>query len=131
GLLKPTRATLAALNQKWLNPDAAPVLPSGRSNPAKAIAAALEHDPTDLYLLSDEAFAYFAGSTTEDEALGLVTDALGDDAPRVHGVQFFYRHQDSVLETLANRFDGTFEFVKEQVAPDGQPIDLLEELEQE
>ena len=128
GLIKPTRDAILALSENWLNPDRAPVLPSGRSNPTHAIRAALKLDPTDMYVLSDESFAYFAGDTTSEQAQALVTDAIGTSDVRVHGVQFFYRDQGSVLETLSNRYEGTFEFVREKITPDGDPIDLLKEL---
>ena len=128
GMLAPSRELLSQLGEDWLNPDAVPVFPSGRSNPAKAIAQAMSHKPTDLYLLSDDAFAMYAGGTTAPQAIDLVTQALGDNQVRVHGVQFFYRGDNNVLETLANQTSGTFEFVSERVVPDADPIDLLEEL---
>lgn len=128
GMLAPSRELLGQLAKDWLNPEAVPVFPSGRSNPEKSIAQALSHNPTDLYLLSDDAFALSAGSTTAEQALARVRKSLGDSGVRVHGVQFFYRGDDSVLETLANETDGTFEFVRERVVPDAEPIDLLEEL---
>lgn len=129
GMLTPSRELLNQLGKDWLDPDAVPVFPSGRSNPAKAITQAMTHNPTDLYLLSDNAFAIYEGGATSAEALDLVNQAIGDDDVRVHGVQFFYRGDDSVLETLANQTKGTFEFVRERVVPDAEPIDLLEELE--
>lgn len=128
GMLQPSRELLNMLGEDWLNPDAVPVFPSGRSNPAKAIAQAMSHKPTDLYLLSDDAFAMHAGGTTSAQAIDLVTQAIGDNNVRVHGVQFFYRSDNSVLEALANQTDGTFEFVREHIVPDSDPIDLLEEL---
>lgn len=130
GLQKPTRRVLDKLSDDWLDPKAAPVLPAGRSDPSKAIELALRYNPTDVYLLSDESFARYAGDTTRDEAVKLVTDALGDTKVRLHGVQFFYRDAGGVLETLANRYDGTFEFVKENAAPAGDTLDLLNELEE-
>jgi hypothetical protein len=128
GLQSPTRDVLNRIGEEWLSPDRVPFLPSGRSNPTEAIAKALTLEPTDIYLLSDDAFAMKQGDTTGSEALALVKQALGDSTARVHGVQFFYRSDDSVLETLANQTKGTFEFVRERVVPDADPIDLLEEL---
>lgn len=128
GMLKPSRSLLNAIANDWLNADQAPVFPSGRSNPAKAIAQALSLEPTDIYLLSDDAFAFHQGDTTASDALNLVKQAIGDKPVRVHGVQFFYRSDKSILETLANQYDGTFEFVRENVVPNADPIDLLEEL---
>ncbi|MFN3167829.1 MAG: FHA domain-containing protein [Phycisphaeraceae bacterium] len=129
GLQQPTRDVLNKLDQNWLDPAAAPLLPTGRSDPSVALAKALSYDPTDIYLLSDESFARFAGDTTRDQAVKLVTDALGQADVKLHGVQFFYRDEGGVLETLANQYGGTFEFVKEDVVPEGDPIDLLEELD--
>ena len=129
GMQAPTRETIAKLESDWLNPDAAPILPAGRSDPSKAIEKALQYNPTDIYLLSDESFARFAGDTTRDEAVKLVVDALGQAKVKIHGVQFFYRDAGGVLETLSNRYSGTFEFVKEDVVPDANPIDLLQELD--
>jgi hypothetical protein len=131
GLQKPTRDVLNKLEQNWLDPAAAPLLPTGRSDPSVAIAKALSYKPTDLYLLSDESFARFAGDTTRDQAVKLVNNAIGDTDVKLHGVQFFYRDEGGVLETLANQHGGTFEFVKEDVVPEGDPIDLLEELDKE
>ncbi|MEM9110343.1 MAG: FHA domain-containing protein [Planctomycetota bacterium] len=128
GMLAPSREVLNQINKDWLDPNSAPIFPSGRSNPSDAIAAALKLEPTDIYLLSDNAFAAHQGDTTPEQALSLVKQALGDSEARVHGVQFFYRGDNSVLETLANQTDGTFEFVRGRVAPDADPIDLLEEL---
>lgn len=129
GMLRPTREVLDKLAESWLNPKAIPVMPTGRSHPSIAIAKALSYKPTDIYLLSDESFARFAGDTTRDDAVALVADIVVDSGVRVHGVQFFYRDEGGVLETLADRFDGTFEFVKEAVVAEDEPIDLLEELE--
>lgn len=128
GLQTPSRQLLAKIAQDVLNADSVPVFPSGRSNPTHAIAKALSHEPTDIYLLSDDAFAFHQGDTTSKDALDLVKKALGDKDVRVHGVQFFYRSDQSILETLANEYDGTFEFVRENVVPNADPIDLLEEL---
>lgn len=128
GMLAPTREVLNQLKEDWLDPDAVPVFPSGRSNPAKAIAQAMTHNPTDLYLLSGDSFAMYKGGSTAEQSLELVNQAIGESDVRVHGVQFFYRGDDSVLETLANQTKGTFEFVRERVVPDAEPIDLLEEL---
>jgi len=131
GLQKPTREVVNTLEQNWLDPAAAPLLPTGRSDPSVAIAKALSYKPTDIYLLSDESFARFAGDTTRDQAVKLVNDAVGEADVKLHGVQFFYRDEGGVLETLANQHGGTFEFVKEDVVPEGDPIDLLEELDKE
>lgn len=132
GMLAPSRDVLNQLREQWLDPDAVPVFPSGRSNPAKAIAQAMTHNPTDLYLLSDDAIAmHKGGGTTAEQSIDLVKQSVGESDVRVHGVQFFYRGERNVLETLANQTKGTFEFVRERVVPDGDPIDLLEELEGE
>lgn len=128
GLQTPSRPMLAKIAQDWLNADRVPVFPSGRSNPSQAITQALSLEPTDIYLLSDDAFAFHQGDTDAKAALDLVKQALGDKAVRVHGVQFFYRSEKSILETLADEYDGTFEFVRENVVPNADPIDLLEEL---
>ena len=128
GMLKPSRQLLGQIAENWLNAERMPVFPSGRSNPAKALSQALTLEPTDIYLLSDDSFAFNQGDTTASEALDLVKQAIGDKDVRVHGVQFFYRSQESILETLANQYDGTYEFVRESVVPNADPIDLLEEL---
>ncbi|MFK7788069.1 MAG: hypothetical protein AB8C95_01080, partial [Phycisphaeraceae bacterium] len=128
GMLKPSRALLAKVSEDWLSSDKMPVFPSGRSNPTQAIAQALTLNPTDIYLLSDDAFAFSQGDTKPGEALTLVKEAIGDAKVRVHGVQFFYRSEQNILETLANQYDGTYEFVRERVVPNADPIDLLEEL---
>ncbi|XAL98603.1 hypothetical protein OT109_13560 [Phycisphaeraceae bacterium D3-23] len=128
--LKPlTRAYLADLDREWLNPNASPILPAGRSDPAAAFELALTYDPSDIYLLSDESFAQRAGDTTPEEAATFVTETLGDADVRLHGVQFFYDSGDSTLQALAEQFDGSYEFVAETRHPDRDPIDLLEELE--
>lgn len=128
GMLKPTRTTLTVLNEQWLDPAASPVMPAGRSDPTIALIKAVSYKPTDIYLLSDESFAQRSGKTTADEAAQIVTDALGDAEVRLHGVQFFYRNGAGVLESLANEFDGTYEFVKEEVTDGDTTIDLIEEL---
>jgi hypothetical protein len=128
GMLKPSRNLLTQIEEEWLNASRLPVFPSGRSNPAKAITQALTLEPTDIYLLSDDSFGFYQGDTTSSDALDLVKQAIGEADVRVHGVQFFYRSDQSILETVANQYDGTFEFVRESVVPDEDPIDLLEEL---
>ena len=129
GLRPFTRATQRALESEWLDPDAAPVLPSGRSDPDRALQLALTYEPTDIYILSDESFGLRTGDTTTEQALALITDAIGDNELRVHGVQFFYDDNDGTLESLAEFYGGTYEFVAEARHPDRDPIDLLEELE--
>ncbi|MEM9347543.1 MAG: FHA domain-containing protein [Planctomycetota bacterium] len=128
GMLVPSREVLNQISKDWLDPNSVPVFPSGRSNPSNAITAALKLEPTDIYLLSDDAFAAHQGDTSPDQALDLVKQALGDSDARVHGVQFFYRSDNSILKTLADQTKGTFEFVRDRVSPDADPIDLLEEL---
>ncbi|MBX2850440.1 MAG: hypothetical protein KTR15_01695 [Phycisphaeraceae bacterium] len=129
GMVTPTREVLNRINADWLSADRLPVFPSGRSNPTQAIAKALALEPTDIYFLSDDAFAFAQGDSTPQHAMGLVKAALGESDARVHGVQFFYRSDSSVLETLANETKGgTFEFVRERVVPNADPIDLLEEI---
>lgn len=128
--LKPlTRDYLADLDREWLNPNASPILPAGRSDPAAAFELALSYNPSDIYLLSDESFAQRAGDTTPEQAVAFVTETLGDTDVRLHGVQFFYDAGDSTLQTLSEQFDGSYEFVAETRHPDRDPIDLLEELE--
>ena len=131
GMLKPSRNLLNQIAEEYLNASRMPVFPSGRSNPAEAITQALALEPTDLYLLSDDAFAFYQGDTSSGEALDLVKQAVGDTEVRIHGVQFFYKSEDSILETLAEEYDGTFEYVRESVVPDEDPIDLLKELDNE
>jgi hypothetical protein len=128
GMIAPTREVLNRISEDWLSADQLPLLPSGRSNPTRAIAKALALNPTDIYFLSDDAFAFTQGDSTAEQALTLVKDALGESDARIHGVQFFYRSDNSVLETLANETRGTYEFVRESVVPNADPIDLLEEL---
>ena len=128
GLVSPKRDILAQIEENWLSPDAAAVFPSGRSNPTLAIQQAMSLNPTDLYLLSDDAFAKHKGDTTAQQAIEIVKQTIGEQDVRVHGVQFFYRSDQSILETLANQYKGTYEFVRERIVPDSDPIDLLEEL---
>lgn len=128
GMIAPKREVLKQIGKDWLSADSLPVFPSGRSNPTRAIAKALALNPTDIYFLSDDAFALTQGDSTAQQAMELVKAALGESDARVHGVQFFYRNDDSLLETLANETKGTFEFVRERVVPNADPIDLLEEL---
>ncbi|MEM9415694.1 MAG: FHA domain-containing protein [Planctomycetota bacterium] len=128
--LKPlTRDYLVDLDREWLNPNASPILPAGRSDPAAAFELALSYNPSDIYLLSDESFAQRAGDTTPEQAAAFVAETLGDADVRLHGVQFFYESGSSTLQTLAEQFDGSYEFVAETRHPDRDPIDLLEELE--
>lgn len=129
GLQPLTRAYQRRLNADWLDPNNAPVFPTGRSDPAAALALALSYNPSDIYLLSDDAFAQRTGDTTPQQAGELVANTLGSAEVRVHGVQFFYDAGDSALQAIAEQFGGTYEFVAETRHPDQDPIDLLEELE--
>lgn len=128
GLQAPTEEVLAKIGKKWLNSEAMPVFPAGRSNPTTALKRAISLNPTDIYLLSDKSFGRYAGDTTPQQAVDLVKQVVGKSDVRLHGVQFFYRDEQSALETLATQYKGTFEFVKEDVVPGSDPIDLLEEL---
>lgn|GEM_PF-2904101 len=128
GMNTPSRELLAQLRTGWLNPEAIPLLPTGRSDPSAALKQAMSYKPTDIYLLSDESFARSAGDTTRDQAIAAVTHVIDDSGIKVHGVQFFYRDDASVLEALANRYGGTFEFVGERVIGDTNDIDLLKKL---
>ena len=129
GLQPLTRTYQHSLLTDWLDENAAPVFPAGRSDPAAGLDLALGYHPSDIYLLSDEAFGQRTGETTPAQVVTAVSEWLAGTDIRVHGVQFFYDNREGALETLAERFGGTYEFVEETRHPDRDPIDLLDELE--
>lgn len=129
GLQPLTRTYQRTLIADWLDDNASPVLPAGRSDPTAGIQLALSYNPSDIYLLSDESFGQRTGDTTPDQAVRYVTELIADTELRIHGIQFFYDNTDGALQNLAEQFGGTYEFVEETRHPDRDPIDLLEELE--
>ncbi len=129
GLQPLTRAYQRNLIANWLDDNASPVLPAGRSDPTAGLQLALSYNPSDIYLLSDESFGQRTGDTTPDQAVRYVTELVADTDVRLHGVQFFYDDTDGALQNLAEQFNGTYEFVQETRHPERDPIDLLEELE--
>lgn len=129
GLQPLTRTYQRTLIADWLDDNASPVLPAGRSDPTAGLQLALSYNPSDIYLLSDESFGQRTGDTTPRQAVRYVTELIADADLRIHGIQFFYDDTDGALQNLAEQFGGTYEFVEETRHPDRDPIDLLEELE--
>lgn len=129
GLQPLTRTYQRTLIADWLDDNASPVLPAGRSDPTAGLQLALSYNPSDIYLLSDESFGQRTGDTTPRQAVRYVTELVADADLRIHGIQFFYDDTDGALQNLAEQFGGTYEFVEETRHPDRDPIDLLEELE--
>jgi len=124
-----SRSLREDLDSRWLNPDEIPISPSGRSAPDQAMRLALSYEPSDIYLLSDEAFGRETGSTSQDQAVEAIVNVIGDHEVRVHAVQFFYEDEAGTLQSIANAFGGTYEFIAETRHPDEPPIGLLEQLE--
>ncbi|MEO0514270.1 MAG: FHA domain-containing protein [Planctomycetota bacterium] len=110
--LKPADSLEQQRTLAWVAPNAGNIRPRGKSEPINAIQQAQRYQPTDIYILSDDKFGQRRAAAAI-EARDLES-LLGDRPAKVHTVQFFYPNQDdSELESIAQRFGGTYEFVKE------------------
>lgn len=127
-------ARTAAL--RWLNDDlrdgAGALELGGRSDPTDALRTALTYGASDLVVLSDNALGRRAKANGGDLGLLDLTDTLRDrQGLTVHTVQFNYRDDRQLLRRLAERFEGTHEFVEEvlDASPDGlEPLSLIDAL---
>jgi hypothetical protein len=111
---------------RWIEPGR--VSPGGRSDAQAALRLVLEHEATDIYILSDENFGQHSGRDASPAAVIRELESVIEPAEadvRVHTVQFFYDDADDTLERIARRFNGTFEFVGEQRATAAEPAELL------
>ncbi|MEM9419991.1 MAG: FHA domain-containing protein [Planctomycetota bacterium] len=126
--LKPGDSLSQEHTLAWVSPDAGHVRPRGKSAPLNALQQALQYEPTDLYILSDDKFGQRKTAAAVD--VRDLESLLGSQSPLIHTVQFFYPSPDDRrLEAIAKRFGGTYEFVEEppfDVNPgDSLGLDLL------
>ncbi|CAN0457968.1 unnamed protein product, partial [Ectocarpus fasciculatus] len=108
-------ARTAAL--RWLNDDvssgAGAVRLGGRSDPIEALQTAIDYGVSDLVVLSDNALGKRAKGNGGDLGLLDLADTLGTQKEiTLHAVQFNYADDRQLLRQLANRFNGTYEFVE-------------------
>lgn len=105
--------------RRWTDLTEGNIFPSGQSDPVQALQTALRYDVEEIILLSDNSIG--RGRTGEgiEEAMAEIDAAVAahnaaSDAPpvRIHTVQFFYQDPRHVLEQLAARHGGTYQFIE-------------------
>ncbi len=114
GGMNPASMTRIDRVLQWIDPSAGHVRPSGKSDPLEAFQTASSYQPTEVYILSDNRFGQ-RGPTIADIGVRDLTAVLPTQDTVVHTVQFYYRGSDQQLRAIADRYDGTYQFVEEKV----------------
>ncbi len=99
----------------WLDPTARPINPSGRSDPAEALQLLTQYEPTEVWLLSDNAFGRLPGRRSGEDPQTLMLDVAAALAPfeaPLHTVQFYYQDPRNLLQRLADEHNGDFRFIE-------------------
>lgn len=126
--LKPATFRMRATAWGWMQPASGHVRPFGRSDVTDALAVAMQYEPTQIHILSDDRFSQWSRWGDGAELLDYLADVVGDRAVEIHTVQFFYRGESGVLEALADRFGGTYTFVQSEGSDAPATPDPLAEL---
>ena len=99
--------------RQWLTLNAAPTSVNGRSDPSAAARRAADSGADQWVLLSDDAFGRRAAPDGSDIGVEQLAELVPAEVTRVDTVQFFYPDSRRLLESVAGRWAGSFEFVGE------------------
>ncbi len=121
---------------RWLNDDlssgAGAVQLGGKSDPTDALQTSLAYGASDLVILSDNTLGKRSKANGGDLGLLDLVEMIRDPKNLTfHTVQFNYADERQLLRSLAERFNGTYEFVEEvlDASPDGlEPLSVVDVL---
>ncbi len=113
---------------RWMQPAAGNVVPSGRSDPATALARALGYGVSEVVILSDDSLSRRMTLEKSEALLADVETLMAGREVTVHTVQFFYRDPQRVLETLAARYGGTYRFIEPEQPAGPDPLEAISNL---
>lgn len=107
----------------WMEPSEGNVGVHGRSEPLAALHLALGYEVDELFILSDDSFGIRLNGVDADPLLSRIDEVVADRRLRINTVQFFYEEPQGVLEAIARRHEGNYQFIAPQ-GPTGP--DLIE-----
>lgn len=108
--LQPATGDRKSAMLEWLDPVQGGWRLGGRSDPRAAVRTALDQGATHLVIVSHSRFARrVAQDMTPAE---LVKSAVGDATPRVSTVLLVHEDPRGALESVAEAFDGVFQWVR-------------------
>lgn len=111
--LKPATGSSRDQALAWIEPNTGNVRLYGKSAPLKALEQAGQYDVNEMYILTDNKFGRLSNRVAPIDS-GAFANVLDQRNVVVNTVQFFYRgDDDDNLRSIAKRFGGTYEFVKE------------------
>lgn len=128
--LKPADVVTRLRYRRVLRPDNGAVLPAGKSDVSVALTKALEYEPSQLLIISDNAFGRVHANTTGDDVLESFEQAMAENPVRIDTVQCFYRDPERVLERLSERHHGQHLLLRTRADINETPIgdDALQQL---
>lgn len=100
----------------WIDCDAGNIVPSGRSNPVKAIKLALSYQPDLIYLLSDNITGKGRYEVDQRQLLRAIQDANRGNT-KINTIQYFRpdplteQGMTGTMELIANRSKGNYHYV--------------------
>lgn len=94
--------------REWVAPDQGNVNAWGRGDLIQALQHALEYNPDDLVILTDNLTGRQSSQEAIDEMLARIETLVDGKVEKVHVMQFFDRDPQQVLKTIAERFHGTY-----------------------
>jgi hypothetical protein len=97
--------------REWVAPDQGNVNAWGRGDLIQALQRALQYNPDDLVILTDNLTGRQSSQEAIDELLTRIDALVTGTVERVHVMQFFDRDPQQVLKTIAERFHGTYSLI--------------------
>ena len=98
----------------WLSPQAGNVMAAGRSDLPSGLELALSYSVAEICVYTDDTLSKSVSNDDLEALFARIRQLLGDQPPKVHIVQFFYRDESQKLQTFAQEFGGTYQFVAAQ-----------------
>jgi hypothetical protein len=97
--------------REWVAPDQGNVNAWGRGDLIQALQRALQYNPDDLVILTDNLTGRQSSQEAIDELLTRIDALVTGTVERVHVMQFFDRDPQQVLKTIAERFHRTYSLI--------------------
>lgn len=100
----------------WLSPEAGNVIAAGRSDLPSGLELALSYSAAEICVFTDDTLSKSVSNEDLEALFARIRQLLGEQPPKVHIVQFFYRDDSHKLRMLAQELGGTYQFVAAQQA---------------
>lgn len=123
--MQPARFSTKVKVWSWMQPEAGHIEAAGRSDVEAALGQALQYEPDEIYIVSDDGFSRRSAWGDGPEMIEQFAGQIAHRDIRVHTVQFYYRDEAGAMEALASRCGGTYRFIEQPRAVETPMFDLL------